>query len=60
MTNADRIRKMTDEELLDKLDDLTACECCFYRKFHNKCYPDSLFDSCREGIMRWLKEECNE
>lgn len=49
MTNADRIRKMTDEELAESISSLDCPKC-------------PLFDThcegrCREKLLEWLKQE---
>jgi hypothetical protein len=48
MTNGDKIRAMTDEELVDVL----RCNCC---AFHNM--PECASIDCKEGHMIWLKQE---
>lgn len=54
LTNADRIRQMTDEELADKLTD--KCAVCAY---HNaECETEFCF--CGEGVLKWLKQEVSE
>jgi hypothetical protein len=50
-TNADRIRQMTDEELVEVL----RCKCC---DFNNK--PECASIDCKEGHMIWLKHEASE
>ena len=58
MTNADRIRSMTDEELLDFIYQ--------YEVIGNHCPPISVCAMYTEGIMcnrcwlNWLREEVNE
>ncbi len=47
MTNADRIRSMTDEELAEWLYERSDCVVTL----------DCLDDSCDECILKWLKEE---
>ncbi len=56
MTNADRIRQMTDEEeLLSAIG--TACYRCAYN--NGKC--DSGYgDGCIAGNLEWLKQEVSE
>ena len=57
MTNADRIRQMTDEELAEMLDIYDVEEVCDYCAHHgdwachNKCYA---------GILEWLKMEVEQ
>ena len=56
MTNADRIRSMTDEELAE-----------FMRPWNSGCprwkenpLPCSDWDNCGECWLKWLKEEVSE
>ena len=58
MTNADRIRSMSDEELADFLEEFKVCTYCKYNdedrcRFENPCTHDFA------GIMayEWLKSE---
>ena len=51
MTNGDRIRQMTDEELADKLTD--KCAVCAYR--YSECEKE--FCLCEKGVLKWLKQE---
>lgn len=57
LTNADRIRQMTDEELTEMLDIYDVeevCEYCVYHgdfACHNRCYA---------GILAWLKQEAKD
>lgn len=51
MTNAERIRKATDEELAAFLDDyVEPCLLCAWRK----CCNDG---DCEEGRLAWLRQE---
>ena len=49
MTNADRIRQMTDEELADVLQ--CMYECCAYQS------TECMKKECRDGAYEWLKQE---
>ena len=52
MTNADRIRQMTDAELavyLRNFDECVVCQVECSREYH-----------CVEGILAWLKQEAKE
>lgn len=49
MTNADRIRAMTDEELAELLRDY-QCNTCDFIGFCEQT------DKCKEEIFKWLKE----
>ena len=53
MTNGDKIRQMTDEELAD-IFQLSDCENCPY--WHNNCGARM----CRIGFLEWLKQEVQE
>lgn len=53
LTNGDRIRQMTDEELADILE-LSGCENCPY--LNNNCGGRK----CRKGFLKWLKQEVSE
>lgn len=48
MTNGDRIRAMTDEELAERLDENIACYKCW---LENECHGKS----CKEMFMEWLR-----
>ena len=61
ITNADRVRAMSDEELADFLTDInpTNCQDCAFS--HGwRCQPDrddySGFEKCKEGRKRWLQQ----
>lgn len=56
MTNADRIRQMTDEELAEMFDIESSWDMCKYCSFHGDlaCYA-----KCREGITKWLEQGVN-
>lgn len=59
-TNADRIRNMSDEELVEEflsdqlLDDQLSCGHCYY--IRNNAYGCK-YDSCKNGILKWLQSE---
>lgn len=57
MTNADRIRSMADEELLDFLNqyDIIDMHCVFEVC---SCFTEDT--SCKECWLNWLREEVNE
>ena len=54
MTNADRIRAMTDEELAEFLDDVNMCTCSYVM---GKSPCDARECSC---WLKWLKEEVED
>lgn len=51
LTNADRIRSMTDKELADFLCDISGGESCTY------CVANDLCHNGHNGMIEWLKEE---
>lgn len=53
MTNADKIRAMTDEELANWVNFHTDCENCPNRKCEDS-YTTSP-DSCVKSLLAWLK-----
>ena len=53
MTNGDRIRKMTDEQLACYI---RQCACCEYEHDGEKC----VFDNCTAGIVKWLQKEAQQ
>ena len=61
VTNADRIRAMSDEELAEFLTYInpTNCQDCAFSQGW-RCQPDrddySDFEKCEEGRKRWLKQ----
>ena len=65
MTNADRVRSMSDEELSEFLTHInpTNCKDCAFS--HGwRCQPDrddySDFEKCKEGRKRWLQQPAEE
>ena len=56
LTNADKIRSMTDEELADFLSVNAFCDCC---SIHDKCdaYQE---DSCKNVFIKWLQSKAEE
>ena len=67
LTNADRIRAMSDEELaefLTHINPINCKDCAFSNGW--RCQPDrdnySDFEKCKEGRKRWLQQlvEVNE
>lgn len=53
MTNADRIRSMTDEELSEFINALTVCDCCSYNGI---CSEYNNIPKCRKGVLEWLQQ----
>lgn len=56
MTNGDRIRQMTDDELA-KLFEEREAECCFCVDYVSGA---CLNISCNNGVVLWLKQEVSE
>ena len=59
MTNGDRIRQMTDEELTELIYESDACDLCVFESPY-PCDVDSHFKKCKDGISRWLKQEAED
>lgn len=60
MTNGDKIRSMSDEEMANEISKGGIyCECCPAQEGLRVCnrIPDT--EGCREAFMAWLKEEAN-
>lgn len=58
LSNADRIRSMTDEELRDFLYDMTLESQCHICAFKKGWLCEMPYDkSCHDGVMEWLKQE---
>ena len=55
MTNADRIRVMTDEELAWMIGSLADCNFC--NSFHGEEYCLKTDVACSERWENWLKQE---
>lgn len=56
ITNADRIRAMTDEELAKGLAEIFDCVAC-ETMFDMKCRCHHEFFSCWQAWLDWLKKE---
>ena len=65
MTNADRIRAMTDEELSDIFLRANFCKYCEHEK-DGVCnyicaYPNiPLYNGCKEAALTWLQQPAEE
>lgn len=58
MTNADKIRAMTDEELAELMNsslDYFNCNDCEYREHVRNGYCNE--NGCTKYILKWLKDE---
>ena len=67
MTNADKIRAMSDEELAVFIEKIVPmnCDCCAYMRPCRLEYDEETVNyaekySCRDGIMQWLKQPAEE
>ena len=59
LTNADKIRAMTDEELAEwvgRYGDCILTHCCAF----DICVPTMEDMSCKDWILKWLKQEVKE
>lgn len=59
MTNADRIRSMTDEELAEMLS-VVSQHCVVYLSDHIDCRHSRCESSCKSNIKKWLQKESEE
>lgn len=65
MTNADRIRAMSDDELSDIFLRADFCKCCEHEK-DGVCnyicaYPNiPLYDGCKQAALTWMKQPAEE
>lgn len=56
LTNADRIRAMSDEELADAwMKDVAPCHRCVYTE-ECECDEYVTIEKCKEGLLKWLKQ----
>lgn len=67
MTNADRIRAMSDEELADFLEKINPinCDCCVYMRPCRLEYDEETVNyaekyNCKDGFMQWLQQPAEE
>ena len=65
VTNADRIRAMSDEELADIFLRADFCKCCEHER-DEVCnyicaYPNiPLYDGCRQAALKWMEQPAEE
>lgn len=59
VTNADRVRAMTDEELAEMLGSGCVCDICGYDD-GGRCSPPFDDSSCAKGILAWLQQPAEE
>ena len=57
MTNADRIRAMSDEELAEWLHGVYCCYCPVAHYDGSHCPQDGY---CKINVLAWLKKEVEE
>lgn len=60
MTNADRIRAMTDEELAKFLDITCGCSVCFLDATAGECTSFKSSVDCIINKMKWLKQDVSK
>ena len=56
MTNADKIRQMSNEELANRIMAYIRCEAC-EKVFHTEC---NVLKTCRDVWMDWLNREVED
>lgn len=65
ITNADRIRAMSDEELANIFLRADFCKCCEHEK-DGVCnyicaYPNiPLYEGCKQAALKWMKQPAEE
>lgn len=65
ITNADRIRAMSDEKLADIFLRADFCKCCEHEK-DGVCnyicaYPNiPLYEGCKQAALKWMKQPAEE
>lgn len=57
MTNGDKIRQMSNEELADFIHNKTSCNCCAFSDTDN---GECLNNLCEDGIKAYLDMEVEE
>lgn len=55
MTNYEKIKNMSIDEMADFIDNDNCCACCIYA--YKGC---SLSKDCRNGIRQWLESEAEQ
>lgn len=64
MTNADKIRSMSDEELAELITSGEMSAICPFCNFYttDDCYieNDGMVKNCAKGILEWLQSEVSE
>lgn len=67
MTNADRIRAMTDDELVNWIADINPfyCQTCVYAKLCRLEYDVETVNyaekyDCKDGILQWLQQPADD
>ena len=60
MTNADRIRNMTDEQLAEMFSSDTYAFNCDVCKFYSYEHCERECKECKNGALEWLKLEVND
>jgi hypothetical protein len=60
MTNADKIRAMTDEELAIWISHISACTWCPAKNIKTSSPCKGLYFGCKGNWFNWLKQETKE
>lgn len=58
LTNGDKIRGMTDEELAEKASGMIVCFCCPVKGCRGRAPDDS--DTCTNCWLKWLRSPVEE
>lgn len=57
MTNFEKIKSMSVDELAEKLDDLFSCDHCYFAEF---CDENIEGTTCTGVLKEWLESEAKE
>lgn len=57
ITNADRIRTMSDKELAQWIADIAMCNNCRAKNTHTAKPCKGLYDGCKGNWLDWLEQE---
>lgn len=58
MTNFEKIKNMSIDEMAEKLDELSGCDSCPIREFCDK-NKKTYYVNCKSVWRKWLKSEEN-
>lgn len=60
ITNADRIRAMSDDELAQWIADIAICNNCRAKNMDTAKPCKGLYDGCKGNWLYWLKQEVSD